>query len=114
MGFSARVRGLRPRICHALGKGRDRDMAVKVDTSDMKRALRKLGEQSKVAMMRSLNRGASAAKTSLTRSVAADIGTTQKAVRDGITVRNATVSQQSAQVIVTGSPIPLIDLRAKG
>lgn len=60
-----------------------------------------------------LNRTADAVRSSAVKSISADIGVKQKAVRDAVRIQKARQGTLEARVVATGARIPIIDLKAR-
>jgi len=65
------------------------------------------------ATVAALNRVAASARASAAKTVGADLGIKQSAVRAAVVVNKASVSTMESQVIAKGKRIPLIDLGAR-
>lgn len=88
-------------------------LRVTVDTRQLKRALKTLGEQAPRAIMRALNRTARTARTQAVRAVGKAIRVPQKQVRPMLPVIPATPTFLEAKLVAQGRSISLMRLGAR-
>lgn len=87
---------------------------IRFDAARWESALAKLGAQAPKAVARALNRTGTNIRTVMTKEVAADMGLSQKVVREQIYITTATWSRLNVVVSASARRIPLIDFNARG
>lgn len=89
------------------------NITVVADVRAVEDRLSQLRDGGLLATARALNRTLQQVRTVATRAVAEDLGITQKAVRDGLRLQQASRGDLRASIHVSGQRIPLIQFRAR-